>query len=1797
MEAALWVPPRIRGWWASGPSSARLLRILTGILLGLGMAIPPVWAQADNDRFARREVLVGESITRVSSTLAATRDAEESSVVGAGEEEASVWWSWSAPHDGAVRIRAVQSALSQPLRLQISRGDALATLTPVVDLEVSDSRGTLLRVHSGERYEIAAVAAVARPAFFTLEVAYVPAAFMRQGVLTGALNELEADFVGAAAVEEFAVELARRPAMYWDWQCTGHGRLHFALHPNSAAAGVLVFESRPGGYTVIAGAAESRSLTVSVQEGVVYRLVLAAPEELPPGERVRAYATYSTATFMSVDPGQPLPAGAVLSFVKTNLPVGIEFRTQISSFSQPESVEVVTNEPPVDAVSWRPTEGGITHAEFQLVDVAGRVWAGNSILWGTRPPNDDFVHATVLTGDPVLRRTGTGTGTLEAEEPPLPNGSKQSIWYRWTAARAGAVDVELMSSSGALSRTWALEVFRGDSLATLVAVSNLNPRPPSTQRQRVLAEVQAGEVLHVRVPSTANPNFGVPSLFLRLADRVPNDDFDRRQEIAGTHFEGEHDALFATSQTGEVGPFDRIALRSAWYRWIAPADGEVRIRTATVDGSWVLPQWFVGDAFAELRSLSGIEPDFSPASSRDILYAADAAAVYALQIDSQPQSRFETASPARFTFDFTAAPDNDAIANAGRVAGERWRVSGTLRAARGETNAPVEVRAGTTSPRRPGFRAVWHQWTAPRTGPFSVHLNSSNNVVARIYATNGFGATSTPLATASRASLANFVAATNRVYWIAVTSSDTLPGPDYQLNLFPGLPPANDAFDQPSVLTGLAPIFEATFDRATAETGDPLGRCLWWEWTAPVTGWARLGLAGGTRVAITTQAALVPWVGHPVTTSVQYLPDRGAFVNLAEFACEAGTTYRIGLDRSNGGVGVLDFALDVTTWRATSGAEDRIYRFGERATLTYPNPDPAVDGQPRLPVSLRWLSHDPPDMPEIRADDASITVEIGMKRPVDDLVLVATNEVGRTRFSQPVRLRTRPANDDFARATALVPSEAGAVPVVLNLASREPGEPLTTAGPEAGSLWWTWTAEYSGELEWSPTLDPGCSWTMYSGESLGALQELGRADAGHPRLEARVHQGQRYFVCLSGPEGGAAQIPWPEVFAIRNVADATPQLRYKGELDFPLRYVGDPAEFAEVQVVVDYQVVRHSLEPPFAVGLPPGVDARGQAGARAVWARVLFRDRTNVQGTVTIPIRWRARNDNFESRERLSGNDLQWSVSYLNATQEEWESGLGLELLADDRTLWWTWTAPADGVISILSVEHRMLRLLEGSSSENLRLLAMAPARLVTEVRQGQVLCLVAAGTEAQLGDVLLWRFAPRDAPHEPIPLAGASAEMRLSFAQIPQEPPVLQQREFRWTAPGNGMLVFRADSRNTAALRVFDRTVDSAQELSFAFADTDGVAWKNLGVGVTEGHEYAIVLETTEPVVPELVVRLEWMPIRSIDAFANAPTLTGTNLAVCTYLFSSTLEPGEPAWSLPQFPGQPQGSTWVRWVAPTNGFATFDRVGAVAVYVTTGDRADALQVLAGPLENPLRFRAEAGRTYSIAFARIGFGSEIAAGFLRLDSTPGDGTTQPHDLFDWRTPLTGDHFEVFGYGIGAGREYGEPLHGGIYAGRSVWWRWTAPRSGEVRVFSSGNPGTPHELAIYRGTELNQLVPVGQIRSDGFYGETTFRVERGADYALALDGWLGADPQATVGLQLLANEVPTAKFLAVERRGDGTLRATLEGTVGTAFQVQVSTDLTRWADAATGTLESTTTAIDLSPRDSAGAAFYRLRLGD
>lgn len=240
-------------------------------------------------------------------------------------------------------------------------------------------------------------------------------------------------------------------------------------------------------------------------------------------------------------------------------------------------------------------------------------------------------------------------------------------------------------------------------------------------------------------------------------------------------------------------------------------------------------------------------------------------------------------------------------------------------------------------------------------------------------------------------------------------------------------------------------------------------------------------------------------------------------------------------------------------------------------------------------------------------------------------------------------------------------------------------------------------------------------------------------------------------------------------------------------------------------------------------------------------------------------------------------------------------------------------------------------------------------------------------------------------------------------------------------------------------------------------------------------------------------------------DGFDARPHLQGDNLAIRTNNAGATAEAGEPSHA-----GIPPSATlWWEWTATgstpvtiTTSGTGFDTI--LAVY--TGSALGALATVASSDDDGasqtsrISFTSVAGTTYQITLD--GKNGETGAAFLFLNAAPSN------DHFATPATLSGTSTHVTATNTLCTRETGEPRILNNTGGTSLWYRWTAPKSGRFQVSVHTVDFDP-VLAVYTGSALNALTLVAAGDNTGFDGSQrpslcTFDAIAGTTYRLTLD---------------------------------------------------------------------------------------------
>jgi hypothetical protein len=333
-------------------------------------------------------------------------------------------------------------------------------------------------------------------------------------------------------------------------------------------------------------------------------------------------------------------------------------------------------------------------------------------------------------------------------------------------------------------------------------------------------------------------------------------------------------------------------------------------------------------------------------------------------------------------------------------------------------------------------------------------------------------------------------------------------------------------------------------------------------------------------------------------------------------------------------------------------------------------------------------------------------------------------------------------------------------------------------------------------------------------------------------------------------------------------------------------------------------------------------------------------------------------------------------------------------------------------------------------------------------------------------------------------------------------------------------------------------------------------------------------------------------------DPFAGRFTFVGLSNAVTAYNFGATFEPGESGVQT----GYGGASVWWSWMAPQSGtyrgVALATNSGNYLVLgVYSGSSVSSLTLIGSGFGASVStnaqtvdqaeafFNAVGGAQYAVSVdTEVGIGEWFSL-WMEFIPTPGN------DLFANRFPLSGDSASGISQNASATIEPGEPSpYLGAPPTNSVWWTWTAPRSGPARVSSLGSSFLPI-IAVYTGNVLSSLTKIGSAAGGGPLGETVldFNAVAGTAYQIAVDSFSGVG-NIHVNVALNIPSFGSATF------SQGSIGFSIQGPAGASYVVEQSADLQAWTSLTNGVLSVNGTAtFQDAVKPGLVGRFYRIRL--
>lgn len=530
-------------------------------------------------------------------------------------------------------------------------------------------------------------------------------------------------------------------------------------------------------------------------------------------------------------------------------------------------------------------------------------------------------------------------------------------------------------------------------------------------------------------------------------------------------------------------------------------------------------------------------------------------------------------------------------------------------------------------------------------------------------------------------------------------------------------------------------------------------------------------------------------------------------------------------------------------------------------------------------------------------------------------------------------------------------------------------------------------------------------------------------------------------------------------------------------------------------------------------------------------------------------------NDNQASATTLSGDTATDTVSNVEATQEAGDVAY--------RTVWWKWTAPANGKLTIDTV---------GSTSTYLSLLVnLSTGGNVTSISGGgsttRTSFPVAVGTTyvmslgtyyssgSYAGTAKLSLSLDRTDPVGTLPIAAAASLAQDNFASRVTlsgasasalaynasasteagEPTALGSKTMWWTyrpaATGRVTITNQGSTvqdcvlaaylgTNVSALRTVAINSSSTAAMSISFpvaANTD----YQIAMGASYGSSGTMVISLSLDSSADVsTLNVPNPATMANDNFINRITLSGANVSAIAHNKQATNEAGEPSASGAR-------TMWWTYRPAQTGRLSITTQGSeyaqqmVAVYLGSSVASLRQVTSDGSYSGAVNmtFPVTANTDYQISVGNDpGAGSNGGSIVLSLSlDTAADVSlldvplqeTMVNDSFVGRTVLPKDTMAVIAHNASATTEAGEPAGAGY---RTLWWTYRPTVNGQLSISTQGTSAFYETISIYLGSGLGGL---RQITTSGYASGSTIAslsipVTAGTDYQVSIGGYNSGD---------------------------------------------------------------------------------------
>jgi hypothetical protein len=331
--------------------------------------------------------------------------------------------------------------------------------------------------------------------------------------------------------------------------------------------------------------------------------------------------------------------------------------------------------------------------------------------------SDGFAGRTVATGSAASFSGSNSAAGDQLDEPPHDSAARRTLWAAWTAPDNGEVTIDTLGSNF----NTAIAVYTGTNLAALNPVAR-NRNAPNVDQSRVVFPTRKGVTYSIAIDGETSGSNGTALLQVAFSPRdqpageVGSDAFSGRPLLAGASALGACNNVYFTLDALEPLPFS-AARRTAWWRWIAPGDGNVVIDTFGSNFNTVLAV-HVGSDIATLSPVA-MSTDTSGGLQSRVSFQARSGQEYQIMVDGQTSGSYGNAL---VSLAWTANTLPGAVAG-----GDGFEQRGRLAGLNAEGVAmnlefDLETEPAHVSARH---RTAWWEWTAPANGTVRIRTEGS----------------------------------------------------------------------------------------------------------------------------------------------------------------------------------------------------------------------------------------------------------------------------------------------------------------------------------------------------------------------------------------------------------------------------------------------------------------------------------------------------------------------------------------------------------------------------------------------------------------------------------------------------------------------------------------------------------------------------------------------------------------------------------------------------------------------------------------------------------------------------------------------------------------------------------------------------------------------------------------------------------------------------------------------------------------------------------------------------------------